>query len=40
MGTLILAYGVNADEVDADVATSLLVPSDAVDVVDPTLQKQ
>lgn len=35
MGTLLLAYGVNADNVDADVATSLLVPSDAVDVVDP-----
>lgn len=35
MGTLILGYGVNADAVDADVATSLLVPSDAVDVVDP-----
>lgn len=36
MGTLLLAYGVNADAIDADVATSLLVPSDAVDVVDPT----
>jgi len=35
MGTLILGYGVNADEVDAEVATSLLVPSDAVDVVGP-----
>jgi len=36
MGTLILGYGVNADGLDADIATSLLVPSDAVDFACPT----
>jgi len=37
MGTFILGYGVNADDLDADIATSLLVPSDTVDLVYPTL---